>query len=222
LRSSSAPASPSLILAFDTSAAQCAAALLSGDRVLARRAEAMQRGQAERLLPMLEEVLAEAGTGWSALDAVAVCTGPGNFTGIRLSVAAARGIALALGRPAIGVSRFEAMAEGIDGAVLALIEAPHEQVHAMLLRDGLPSAPPHLVALDAATAMPGTTCIGHGAAAVAARLGLPERGKGSRVDPAALARLAATRCAGNVRPVPLYLREPDAAPASSLCASART
>jgi tRNA threonylcarbamoyladenosine biosynthesis protein TsaB len=222
LRSSSAPATTPLILAFDTSAAQCAAALLSGERLLARRTEAMQRGQAERLLPMLEEVLAEAGTTWSALDAIAVCTGPGNFTGIRLSVAAARGIALALGRPAIGVCRFEAMAEGIDGPVLALIEAPHEQVHAMLLRDGVPAAAPYLVALDAATAPPSTSCVGHGAAAVATRLGLAVRREGSSVDPAALARLAATRGAGNVRPLPLYLRGPDAAPASSAYVPART
>jgi tRNA threonylcarbamoyladenosine biosynthesis protein TsaB len=101
-----------LILAFDTSAAHCAAALLSGGRVRARREEAMAKGQAERLMPMLEEVLDEAGVAWAGLDAVAVCVGPGNFTGLRLSVAAARGLALSLGKPAVGVTRFEALAEG--------------------------------------------------------------------------------------------------------------
>ena len=70
----------------------------------------MDRGQAERLLPMLEEMLAEAGVGWRDLDGIGVVTGPGNFTGVRLAVAAARGLALALGIPAVGVTVFEALA----------------------------------------------------------------------------------------------------------------
>lgn len=101
------------ILAFDTSAAHCAAALLSGDRLLALRTEPMEKGQAERLMPLLEEVLAEGSLGWADLDALAVGTGPGNFTGVRIAVAAARGLALALGKPALGVSRFEALALGL-------------------------------------------------------------------------------------------------------------
>ena len=83
-----------LILAFDTSAAHCAAALLSGDRVLARVAEAMPRGQAERLMGLLHEVLSGSGHDWRDLDAIGVGIGPGNFTGIRISVSAARGLAL--------------------------------------------------------------------------------------------------------------------------------
>ena len=67
------------VLAFDSSAAHCEAALLLQDRILLRH-EAMEKGQAERLLPMLEELLAEAGLGWGELKAVAVGTGPGNFT----------------------------------------------------------------------------------------------------------------------------------------------
>ena len=92
-----------LILAFDTSAAHCAAALLSGDRVLARVAEAMPRGQAERLMGLLHEVLSGSGHDWRDLDAIGVGIGPGNFTGIRISVSAARGLALGLGVPAYGV-----------------------------------------------------------------------------------------------------------------------
>ncbi|PJE34371.1 tRNA (adenosine(37)-N6)-threonylcarbamoyltransferase complex dimerization subunit type 1 TsaB, partial [Pseudooceanicola lipolyticus] len=87
-------ASDPTILAFDTSAAHCAAALLSGDRLLASHAEAMSRGQAERLLPLLEDMLDRAGLGWRDLDAIGVGTGPGNFTGIRIAVSAARGLAL--------------------------------------------------------------------------------------------------------------------------------
>ena len=69
----------------------------------------MQRGQAERLVPLLEELLARNSLGWQDLGALAVGVGPGNFTGIRISVAAARGLALALKIPCIGVSQFEAV-----------------------------------------------------------------------------------------------------------------
>ena len=80
-----------VVLGFDTSAAHCAAALLRGDAVLAAVHEDMTKGQAERLMPMLEEMLAGAGLGWGDLDVIGVGTGPGNFTGIRVAVAAARG-----------------------------------------------------------------------------------------------------------------------------------
>ncbi|MEY4983807.1 MAG: hypothetical protein RIR62_2073, partial [Pseudomonadota bacterium] len=76
-----------LILAFDTSAAHCAAAFLSGDRLIALRHEAMDKGQAERLIPLLDEVLAKGGATWADLSALAVGTGPGNFTGVRIAVA---------------------------------------------------------------------------------------------------------------------------------------
>ena len=91
-----------LSLGFDTSAAHCAAALLQGDRVLAHRHEEMARGQAERLFPLLAEILAEAGAGWHDLAVIGCGTGPGNFTGIRIAVAAARGLSLALAIPAPG------------------------------------------------------------------------------------------------------------------------
>jgi tRNA threonylcarbamoyl adenosine modification protein YeaZ len=101
-----------LSLGFDTSAAHCAAALVMGDRLLVQRHEDMARGQAERLMPRLEEVLRAEGLGWSDLSAIGVGIGPGNFTGVRIAVSAARGLALALGIPAIGVSTLEALAEG--------------------------------------------------------------------------------------------------------------
>ncbi|MEC9312383.1 MAG: tRNA (adenosine(37)-N6)-threonylcarbamoyltransferase complex dimerization subunit type 1 TsaB, partial [Pseudomonadota bacterium] len=74
-----------LVLGFDTSAAHCAAALLRGDTVVAEALEPMTRGQAERLMPLLEEVLATGGATWADLDAIGVGVGPGNFTGIRIA-----------------------------------------------------------------------------------------------------------------------------------------
>jgi tRNA threonylcarbamoyladenosine biosynthesis protein TsaB len=113
-----------VILAFDTSAAHCAAVVLSGDRA-DYQVEAMAKGQAERLTPMLEELLAAAGVTWADVGLIVVGTGPGNFTGIRISVALARGLALGLGVPAIGVTGFEVLG---DRAIVS-IPAPRGQVY---------------------------------------------------------------------------------------------
>jgi tRNA threonylcarbamoyl adenosine modification protein YeaZ len=117
------------VLAFDTSAAHCAAALLlPGGRVLTRL-EPMEKGQAERLMPLLEDLLREAGLGWSDLTRLAVGTGPGNFTGVRISVAAARGLALGLGIPAIGITRLEALAYGLPRPITVVEDARRGEVY---------------------------------------------------------------------------------------------
>ncbi len=122
------PSEPT-ILAFDTSAAHCAAALLRGGDILLSRAEAMSRGQAERLMPLLQELLTETGCDWSDLDAIGVGIGPGNFTGIRISVSAARGLALGLEVPAVGVSGFEALSLVAPAGHIPAIAAPRDQVY---------------------------------------------------------------------------------------------
>ncbi|GGL52419.1 tRNA (adenosine(37)-N6)-threonylcarbamoyltransferase complex dimerization subunit type 1 TsaB [Wenxinia marina] len=183
------------LLAFDTSAAHCAAALLSGNRILAERVEEMSRGQAERLMPLLEEVLAEAGLGWRDLDGIGVGTGPGNFTGLRIAVAAARGLALGLGVEAVGVSAFEALADGAPQPCSAIVTAPRGQVYQQTFTaDGMTE--PALTPGDEAPAD-----------------ALPPIGPDEAVR--RIARIAARRLGtGAPRPAPLYVRAADAAPPS--------
>ncbi len=203
-----------LILAFDTSAAHCAAALVSGGQVLAHRSEEMARGQAERLFPLLEELLAEAGAGWKDLNRIGVGIGPGNFTGTRISVSAARGLALSLGIPALGVSTFEALAHGLPRPLIASVDARAGRLYLQRLADGT-EEPPLLVSRDSlpsAWFAPGMLVVGHAAPELAALLG------GQSVPAAvplaqAIAAIAATRTADRAaRPAPLYLRPADAAP----------
>ncbi len=135
-----------LILGFDTSAAHCAAALLCGDRLVVSRVEPMEKGQAERLVQMLEEVLVEGGIGWRDLSALAVCTGPGNFTGVRIAVAAARGLALGLGVPAIGVTLFEVMAwQKWSPSSLVCLPAPRDCAYVQHFTHEDPTGSPRLI-----------------------------------------------------------------------------
>jgi len=202
-----------LILAFDTSAAHCAAALLSGDRLLALRHEAMDKGQAERLIPLLEEVLAKGGAAWSDLSALAVGTGPGNFTGVRIAVAAARGLALSLHIPAIGINALEARAFGLPRPLAVVEDARRGEVY---LQEFAPEADAaRITTLSTLTAETIMTRFAGTAAEAAAEA----TGGEALAQPVplveAVARLATSRL-GTVqpRPAPFYLRGADAAPPS--------
>jgi tRNA threonylcarbamoyladenosine biosynthesis protein TsaB len=104
---------PQPLLAIDSAGAACSAAVWRDGSLAAERLETMQRGQSERLLPLIETAMAEAGVAYGELAAIAVTTGPGGFTGPRIGLAAARGLALAAGVPAIGVGSFVAHAAAV-------------------------------------------------------------------------------------------------------------
>src|SRR5262249_42516725 len=95
------------ILAFRTSPGGRSAAVLSGGRVLSSESAAMLRGQAEHLVPMIAHVMSAAGFNFGGLDLIAVTLGPGAFTGVRIGIATAQGLALATGLPALGLDSFE-------------------------------------------------------------------------------------------------------------------
>ena len=181
------------ILAFDTSAAHCAAALLYNGKVVSR-VEEMSRGQGERLVVLLEEVLAENGKTWADLDAIAVGVGPGNFTGIRIAVSAARGLALGLGKPAIGVSVFQTT-QRLAGCAQTAVPAPKDQVYYL---------DPDTMIAPIQTTLTGN----EGAVAISNEFD-------TAAHISAIAEIAAEQLARGdeiPRPAPLYVRAPDAAP----------
>ena len=96
------------ILAFDTCLTACSVAVMDGDHVLASRAEPMARGHQERLAPLVQELMGQAGLGFDQLDRIGVTVGPGSFTGLRVGLAFAKGLSAALDRPAIGIGLLEA------------------------------------------------------------------------------------------------------------------
>ncbi len=184
---------------------------MSGAKCLSAEYVDMAKGQAEHLMSMLEDTLAEAGAEWGELTAVGVGIGPGNFTGIRISVSAARGLALGLGIPAIGVTLLDALAFGTDGTILACIDARRGQGYFQRFGYGDPT--PFIGAIDDVEIGPdGLKCIGNLGAELAEKLSA-EHAPAQFAPASAIARIAATRLGSkNARPTPFYLRAPDAAP----------
>jgi tRNA threonylcarbamoyl adenosine modification protein YeaZ len=184
------------ILAFDTSGAHCAAAIYwqDGARPTVLASEVMAKGQAERLLPMIEEMMSGAGVIWADFAAIGVGVGPGNFTGIRISVALARGLALGLNIPAIGATGFEARAQSVDLAdFYVTIPAPRGEVYAQRFGNSSPAELLDVPPQDAPIVQMETLS--------------PE---GLAL---ATAQIAAMRIGQDQpRPAPFYLRPADAAP----------
>ena len=219
--------SPTL-LAMDAAGAACSVALWAEGRVAARRFAAMARGQSERLVPMIGEVMAEWGGGFAELDALAVTTGPGGFTGVRIGLATARGLALARRLPLIGVTSFEVAAAAATAAErsgrlgLAVIDSKRSEVFIQLFDVGLaPRGPAREIALAALdTALPREPLVVTGDAAERTVAALAAAGRADAVaaaaagpaDAALLAERAALRdpAAASVAAVqPVYLRAPD-------------
>ncbi|MEA2831486.1 MAG: tRNA threonylcarbamoyladenosine biosynthesis protein TsaB [Bradyrhizobium sp.] len=125
-----------LILAIDTALDACAAGVLDTDagRMIAQESQAMKRGHAEALMPLIARVIQAAGIAFADLDRIAVTTGPGSFTGLRVGLSAARGIALAANKPVVGLTTLTAYAAPIvsnngEQPILSAIDARHDHVY---------------------------------------------------------------------------------------------
>jgi tRNA threonylcarbamoyl adenosine modification protein YeaZ len=186
----------------------------------------MQRGHAEALMPLVARVLDRAQLDFSAIDRVAVTTGPGSFTGLRVGIAAARGIALAAGKPAIGLTTLAAFAAPFIAAddtlpVVVAIDARHDHVYLQVFGPGgrtlvAPRVAPLREALRvSSTGAPRIT--GTAAAKLVTLWPAGERAP-SKVEQRGapdinwVARLGAAASDTGTPPKPLYLRPPDAHP----------
>jgi tRNA threonylcarbamoyladenosine biosynthesis protein TsaB len=185
----------------------------------------MDRGHAEALVPMIADVLAAAALTATELDAVAVTVGPGAFTGVRIGLAAARGLALAAKIPCIGITTFDAVAEpalaelGAGETLVAAIESKRAELFLQVFASDAPSPEPFAAApADALARFPAGRLLlaGDGAERLAASLGARARLSASGAPrAAAFAPLAARRLAEGAPaqpPRPFYMRPPDARP----------
>src|SRR6476660_7024856 len=125
-----------LILAIDTALDACSAAVLdtAAGTTVALESQPMNRGHAEALMPLIARVIKQSGVAFTSLDRIAVTTGPGSFTGLRVGLSAARGIALAAGLPVVGVTTLTAYAAAFvtdngEYPIVSAIDARHGHVY---------------------------------------------------------------------------------------------
>ncbi|HEY3637474.1 MAG TPA: tRNA (adenosine(37)-N6)-threonylcarbamoyltransferase complex dimerization subunit type 1 TsaB [Rhizomicrobium sp.] len=216
------------ILAVDTALGACSAALLDGEDILAHAFEVMERGHAERLAPMVQEVMSSAGMAFDAVERLAVTIGPGTFTGQRVGYAFMRGLKLALKRPLVGITTLSAMAHaamanaGVQaGAVLH--DARRGEVYFTLVTKNTTQMPDQLISFDDGVSailkfiesFDGRLVVAGTAAREAVRAVEANRHEALHseiVAPDAIwvARLALTAPEPETVPRPLYLRPPDA------------
>ena len=216
------------VLAIDTALEACSVAVLDTAHAEVRVHESlpMQRGHAEALMPLVARVLQRAQLDFADLDRIAVTTGPGSFTGLRVGIAAARGIALAAGKPAVGLSTLAAFAAPFIAAddslpVVAAIDARHDHVYLQVFGPGgqtivSPRITPLREALRVSTT--GAPRITGTAAGKLAALWPAGEHPPNTVDQRAapridwVARLGAAATDTGTPPKPLYLRAADAHP----------
>jgi tRNA threonylcarbamoyladenosine biosynthesis protein TsaB len=213
-----------LILAFDTTVAACSVALWRDGETLARARNVMEQGQAEALMPMIEDVMRQSGIAYAALDRIAVTVGPGSFTGVRVGLAAARGLGLAAGKPVIGVLTTEALAHAVpigerkpaNGRILCAVDTKRGDIYAQifdmhLMELGAPHVLTPAQVKDAVGPHP-VVVVGDAAAIAVSTLG-PHAILSTAAalpDPAVIAHCAATRQPTAAGPLPVYVRPPDA------------
>jgi tRNA threonylcarbamoyladenosine biosynthesis protein TsaB len=216
------------VLAIDCALDACAAAVLdsSAGAIVASQTRIMVRGHAEALMPLIARVMDEAAVEFKQLDRIAVTVGPGSFTGLRVGISAARGIALAAAKPAIGLTTLAGLAAphivaDDDTLVMAAIDARHDHVYVQVFGPGgrtllAPRIAPLHEAVRAATIGPAR--IVGSAAGLVARSWPKDEPPPVLVDQRGapdigwIARLGAAAADPEGPPKPLYLQAPDARP----------
>lgn len=213
------------LLGIDTALNACSAAIIDGDATRARVLSAGGKGNAERLLPVIEQARLQAGMELADLDGIAATIGPGSFTGIRTALATARALGLALDKPVWGITTTEVLATAAaqpGRATVAVIDARRDELYIQCFAaasKGLGAAltePQLLRIADAAAILPAETCtlVGSGSELLktaAARDGLVLSSVESDPDPVLVAQLALQKPKPSKPPAPLYIRPPDAA-----------
>jgi tRNA threonylcarbamoyladenosine biosynthesis protein TsaB len=216
------------VLAIDTALEACSAAVLDVDQggILASESQPMVRGHAEALMPLVARVMSEARLEFLELDRVAVTVGPGSFTGLRVGVSAARGIAVAAGKPAVGLTTLAAYAAPYIAAddvtpLLVAIDARNNQVYMQLFGNGGRTlVQPKIAGVrDAArAAVTGPARVVGSGAALVLDAWPASQPQPTIVDAARapvidwVAQLGAAAAQELSLPKPLYLRAPDAQP----------
>jgi tRNA threonylcarbamoyladenosine biosynthesis protein TsaB len=217
-----------LILAIDTALDACAAGVLDTDagKLIAQESQGMKRGHAEALMPLIARVMKESGIAFAGLDRIAVTTGPGSFTGLRVGLSAARGIALAANKPVVGLTTLTAYAapvvsQNLEQPVISAIDARHDHVYFQVVSgDGNPLIRPRVAPIEEALGASrfGAPYLVGNAAGILSQRWPTDAPPPFKVDAQSAPDIAWVAWIGaavspNTAPArPFYLRAPDAKP----------
>jgi tRNA threonylcarbamoyladenosine biosynthesis protein TsaB len=217
-----------LILAIDTALDACAAGVLDTDssKLIAQESQPMKRGHAEALMPLIARVMQQSGIGFASLDRIVVTTGPGSFTGLRVGLSAARGLALAAKKPVVGVTTLTAYAapvvsQNAERPVISAIDARHDQLYFQVVSgDGTSLIRPRVAPVEealGASRFGAAHLVGNAAQILADRWPTPALPP-FKVEPLPapditwVAWLGAAVSPNTAPARPFYLRAPDAKP----------
>ncbi|MBO4521181.1 MAG: tRNA (adenosine(37)-N6)-threonylcarbamoyltransferase complex dimerization subunit type 1 TsaB [Alphaproteobacteria bacterium] len=202
-------------LAIDCVHETCSAAFFDGEKVVSEIVEKMNRGQAERLMPMIQEVLAVAHVGFIDVDAVAVTTGPGSFTGVRIGLATADGISLAADLPMVGVCVFDVLARKIYKEypdiekICLVLETKRDDFYVQRFKAGKPETEPAVLSASDLVGLDGYVFAGNAAKRLIEEIGSRSVLEVSMPTAADVALFAANEPAQKKYPEPLYLHEAE-------------
>ncbi|MBS0536491.1 MAG: tRNA (adenosine(37)-N6)-threonylcarbamoyltransferase complex dimerization subunit type 1 TsaB [Proteobacteria bacterium] len=224
------------ILAIDTALEACSVALLDADTVVAEESQVMARGHAEALMPMLARLRERAAFYFNVIDRIAVTVGPGSFTGLRVGIAAARGIGLATGKPVVGITTLEALAapliaDDASSPVVSVIDARHGHVYLQAFgTDGDDIVSPRVASIAQALELIVSLrprLVGNATSPLAAAWPAGEAAPAAIHQQAApviewVGRLGQLAEADTAPPKPFYLKAADAQPAAAAPLVAQT
>lgn len=194
-----------LTLAFDTTANGVSVAVLRDKDIVAQDYRAMVRGQGEALIPMIQRLIQQADLYMADLDQVAVTVGPGSFTGVRVGLAAARGIGLALKIPVRGITTLAASAYGTTGRILAVLDTKRGDFYTQLFQDGTPLEGPAIRTAKQIQALFPVALVGTGVAPLSDVISCTTANPAEALAvPAGLLSLD-----GGLPAEPIYLRDAD-------------
>ena len=191
-------------LALDTATDGISVAVLDGKNIKGQDYRTMERGQGEALVPMIGGVVRDSGITMSDIGQVAVSVGPGSFTGVRIGLATARGIGLALNIPVLGVSTLESMAFHYSGTVMVAIDTKRGDFYTQIFKDGIPQEKANTRTIEQIKEISPLLITGSGLSALA---GITEH----LIERSDCLAVQVGLCAleNSREPEPIYLREAD-------------
>jgi len=191
-------------LSLDTATDSISVAVLDGKNIKGQNYRVMERGQGEALIPMIQDVIASSGVAMSDIGQVAVSVGPGSFTGVRIGLATARGIGLALNIPVLGVSTLESMAFQKPGTVMVAIDTKRGDFYTQIFKDGKSLEEPTTRTIEQIKALAPASITGNGLSAL--------EGTATHIEEqqdCLAAQVGLCALEHSLEPEPIYLREAD-------------